>query len=1382
MRKRMQKLLGGALAVSMILGMCVSENVRVQAEESSVSTADLSDKGTAEPEPWGVVPSPNQYRYQKDELAAFCHFGPNTYSGYEWGFDQGSQTWLYEGRTPAQIFPLSEDFDAETLVTTLKEAGFKKLIVTAKHHDGFCIWNSEYTDYDVASSNYKEGKGDVLAEISAACTKYDMDMGLYLSPWDVAEPSYGYFDSEGNSLCDWNGTGTGIPKNEMTWEEMEERDAKDYNEYYDNQLREILSSPKYGNDGHFVEVWMDGAKGDRSKYQEYDFVRWFQTIQKYEGKEAGFDDDCLLFGAQAYTTVRWIGNEDGLANEETWAQVTVDKDANDKGGTINSYSTSNGGKNYTMGSPTGNQWTVPEADARITSGWFWGDNKKMPKSLEELSNMYFNSVGHNATLLLNVPPNPEGKVDQAILERIREFGSNIKESFADNLAEDAVITASEVRGNDSAFSPENVLDQDDATYWTMDDSATTGSITLDLGKTKVFDLVTIEEAIQLGQRISGFKVEYRDQEENPWQLFGEGTTIGAKRICKNKKVRARFVKISITGSKAVPLISEVGIYKATEAFEEGSGIPEGLEIISVTDRDTSDGAGFTYETGDWTLESGSGFVEENSMYAGSGKEATLNFVGSKIWLYGTKDSGHGTADIYIDGEKKTTIDTRSNVRATGQMIFESEDLQHGSHTLRIVNKGTIGLDAAAALNNDGKGMLQFIRTSCETEEDSETEVVVKRVGGSAGRITAVYTNNPGSAVQGHYDVDGIRGTLTFENGETEKTFKVRTTRYKGETGDLSFTVDLESAGGGAILGFYTSMSFMIRDLDDPERLEEAKQILSDSQNLDFGLYTGEGQSEVQKLTAQLNAYINAGERIELEDVIKTAIQLRDAKSKLTVRESYTIEDPFVFPVGEKVKTLEAECFQLDASNAANAERYVRITTNEGASNGKEVNWFENGNRIVLPFTAEKAGRYKVTATYRSGKPADSNPNAFEWSGQNIVSGSQDVYGNGSADAEVAKFRTTEFTIEVTQAGAGELVFTASSKGGPVIDKFVIESLDKTVETTPVTGVALDASELTLNDDQKNALLCVTILPENASNKNVRFVSSNPQVAEVTEDGLVISRQNGQTVITVTTEDGSKTAVCNVRVQRCDLAAATLETMLFNAKKILDAGQGSYGKEAWDYFSRKYEAAAAEKDSADWNRLKILTEELQAALDGLQKNQTVKALSAPTGVKAVSTISGVSVTFSPVANAASYDIYRKSGSASTKIASVKTVSYLDEKAPGGTKSDYTVVAVSGQKDYTDSAASTAASVTLPKAVSKLKVKAVSGGAQITFKKVKGAKKYIILRATKKSGPYKKIKVLKAKQTSFVDKKAKKGKNFYKVVTQKGGAYSPASKTAKAKVKK
>lgn len=1382
MKKRMQKIVAGILAASVIFGTGAGGNMLVRAESDSVSAADLSDKGTEAPEKWGAVPSPNQYKYQKEELAAFCHFGPNTYSGYEWGFDQGSQRWLYEGWSFEQLFPLSNDFDAEILVKTLKEAGFKKLIVTAKHHDGFCIWNSKETDYDVASCSYKNGEGDILAEISAACTAHDMDMGLYLSPWDVADSSYGYFDADGNSLCDWNGNGTGTPKNNMTWEEMEALDAEDYNEYYDNQLKEILSSPKYGNNGHFVEVWMDGAKGDRSKYQEYDFVRWFHTIQKYEGKEAGFEDDCLLFGAQAYTTVRWIGNENGLANEETWAQVRVDKDANDKGGTINN----NNIGGYTIGFPDGNQWTVPEADARITSGWFWGERKKTPKSLEELSNMYFNSVGHNSTLLLNIPPNPQGTVDQAILDRIKEFGENVKGSFADNLAKDASVTASEVRGNDSAFSPQNVLDGNDATYWTMEDGTTTGSITMDLGKMTSFDLVTIEEAIQLGQRISGFRVEYRVDADSPWQTFGEGTTIGAKRICKNKKVKARFVRISITGSHAVPLISEVGVYKATEGFEEGTGIPDGLEMISVVDKDLSDGAGFTYNDSDWTEESGSRFVGEHSMYAGSGKEAELTFSGSKVWLYGAKDSGHGAADIYIDGTKVATMNTQSGTRATGQMIFESEDLADASHTLRIVNKGTVGLDAAVVLNNGGKGMLQFDRKSCEVEEDSVTEVVIRRVGGSSGTVTAFYTNNPGSAVQGHYDVDGIRGTLTFAEGVTEQKFTVRTTRFKGETGDLSFTVDLESAGGGAILGFDTSVKFTIRDMDDPGRREEAEEFLRECQELNFDIYTGEGQEEVKRLIAELGAHLNAGEAVSTEDVLKTAAQLKAAKDKLTVRETYTADEPFAFPVGDQVKTLEAEFFMLDASGAA-AGKEVRITDNANASNGKEVNWFETGNKIKLPYTAAKTGLYNVTATYRCGRPAASNPNAFEWSegGSKIEAGSKDVYGNGESDAEKAKFRMAEFQIKVTEAGAGELIFTASAKGGPVIDKFVIEPVDKTVETSPVSGVTLSPSELTLNDSRKNALLVATVLPENAGNKNVTFASSDPKVAQVTADGLVISLSNGEAVITVTTEDGSKTADCAVTVQRCDLKLEALEEVISGAKTILDAGQQNYTQQTWENLKSKYAAMLAEKDTADLERLNVLESELLAAIAQLEENKTaaVKALSAPAGVKAVSTINGVSVTFAASPNAASYDIYRKSdGAAAVKIASVKTASYLDGNAPGGKKSDYTVVAVSGSREFTNSAASAAASVTLPKSVSKLKAKAADGGIKISFKKVKGAKKYIILRAKKKDGPYKKVKVLKAKQTVYVDKKAKKGTNFYKVVTQTGKTYSPATKAKKATIKK
>ena len=219
----------------------------------------------------------------------------------------------------------------------------------------------------------------------------------------------------------------------------------------------------------------------------------------------------MLFGAEAYTTVRWIGNELGIANEETWSKSRVDYTAN----TIDSNRT--GANGTTIGIPDGNKWTVPEADSRITSGWFWTDNskdagnpdRKTPKTLAELSNMYFNSVGHNAVLLLNVPPNTSGTVDKEILDRLKEFGDNINESFKRNLAENATVTASSVRGNDTAFSPENVIDGDDSTYWTMEDGSTTGSLTLDLGESRRFDMVTIEEAIQLGQRIKSFQVEYQ---------------------------------------------------------------------------------------------------------------------------------------------------------------------------------------------------------------------------------------------------------------------------------------------------------------------------------------------------------------------------------------------------------------------------------------------------------------------------------------------------------------------------------------------------------------------------------------------------------------------------------------------------------------------------------------------------------------------------------------------------------------------------------------------------------------------------------------------------------------------------------------------------------
>ena len=381
-KKTLSMIMGLILGVTTVFGSIGTTAVTVSAASGEVTDADCADNNTDAPAADEVVPDANQYKYQKDELAAFCHFGPNTFNEVEWGEHYGN-------RSPADIFTLSNNFDADTLVSTLKNAGFKKVIVTAKHHDGFCIWNSAYTDYCVKNTHYKNGKGDVLAEISEACTKYGLDMGLYLSPWDIHEPSYGYYDANGNATT-------------------KENDVLDYNDYYNNQLTEILSSDKYGNNGHFVEVWMDGAKGSGANAQEYDFTRWFNTIQKYEGIQANYDADCMLFGAGAYTTVRWIGNEDGVAYEDTWSKSNVNVNAN----TIDS----NGNTPYTKGYENGNKWTVPECDGRITSGWFWGTNKCTPKTISQLANMYFDSGGSSATMLVIVPPFYLGSVDMPNLD------------------------------------------------------------------------------------------------------------------------------------------------------------------------------------------------------------------------------------------------------------------------------------------------------------------------------------------------------------------------------------------------------------------------------------------------------------------------------------------------------------------------------------------------------------------------------------------------------------------------------------------------------------------------------------------------------------------------------------------------------------------------------------------------------------------------------------------------------------------------------------------------------------------------------------------------------------------------------------------------------
>ncbi|MCZ0667249.1 alpha-L-fucosidase [[Ruminococcus] gnavus] len=1021
-KKWMSMLLAGVVTTTGFMGGTVT----LRAAETTNWIGDENLTGNAEaPAKDDVVPDKNQFRYQKEELAAFCHFGPNTFNEIEWGEHYGNQK-------PSEIFTLKNDFDAETLVKTLKDAGFKKLIVTAKHHDGFCIWDSEHTEYDVAASGYKDanGQSDILAEISKACTDQNMDMGLYLSPWDIHDESYGYYD-ENHKPTD------------------KEHDHLDYNEYYDNQLKEILGNEKYGNKGHFVEVWMDGAKGNGANAQEYDFKRWFNTIQENEGIKAGYDADCMLFGAEAYTTVRWIGNELGIAGKDTWSKSTVDKEKN----TINS----NKQGNATVGFEDGNQWTVPEADARITSGWFWGTKKNTPKTMDELSDMYFNSVGHNATLLLNIPPNNQGTVDKAILDRVTEFGNNIKETFKTNLAkaEGASVKVSEVRGNDETFKPGNMIDDNDETYWTTSDGNKSGEILVDLGEKKNFDVVSIEEAIQNGQRINKYKVEYREGDSGEWTLLEEGQTIGAKRLCRTSEVSAKQIKITVeTKDGKVPMISEVGVYKSTEDMEKPNPIPKGMEVIDVTDKNVEDGKGFTFK-GTWHDENQPQYINGTNTWANAGAELELKFHGTKAYFFGTVDPNHGKAEITIDGGDPITVDTKASKRAVGQRWFETPDLQDGDHTIKLkVSSQAIGIEAAAVINNGGKGMIELESDSYTMNEDETKDLKVKRVGGTEGKITAKLQPNPGTAIQDDYNTE-LNPVITLEPGQKETTAQVQTKRNKNKTGDQYFTAEITDVSEGAILGFNKKAKINIKDMESSEGSLAALVKECESYKKDW--FTS-GWDEFESALKQAKVVLE-DKNATPEKRNEAEVALKKAKEGLVKREKYTAEDPFAFPWRKNSSAiLEAEFAELH--NTGENEKWpLKVSDADWASNKKFVNSLENEDTITIPYHVEKPGIYHAVVTYRSG----SETNRFSWSDDagNIQTGSVSA---GNKDSNVTK--TAEFDITVTKAGSGVLTLKGDAKA-PQLDKFEITPKDvKLSEFTVNASIEGEGGTITPSGETK----------------------------------------------------------------------------------------------------------------------------------------------------------------------------------------------------------------------------------------------------------------------------------------------------------------------------
>ena len=964
------------------------------------------------PQQNAVRPNSAQYKYQKDELAAFCHFGPNTFNEIEWGEHYGN-------KAPSEIFTLTEDFDAENYVKTIKEAGFTRLVVTAKHHDGFCTWQSDLTEYDMGGvTQYKGGKGDILAELSAACTKYDLDMGLYLSPWDIHDPSYGYSNGEAPGI----GTSTDPKVN--------------YNFYYDGQLREILGNSKYGNNGKFVEVWMDGAKGSGANAQVYDFQRWYNTIHELEG------DDCQIFQGGDFAGIRWIGNENGLAHDTTWGPCKTDKNAKD------GFNTNLSG-GYSKGFPDGDKWLVPEADARITSGWFWGTTKNTPKTLTDLGNMYFQSVGHGAPLLLNVPPNNKGKLDPAIADRVREFGQNIKDSFKDDLTRAnksgraaATAEASSTWNDNEAYGASKVLDGKDDTYWCAKNAANQ-SLTVKLPKPTTFDVVSIEEAIQNGQRISGFTVSYQTEENGAWTDFGRGGTIGAKRLVRGTAVTATAVKVTFTTHNFgdenlnLPQISEMGLFKASRGFEKPAPLPEGMVGI--------DNAEMT-KTGNWNDEKIDGCFKGTSMWTTqSGATASFKFTGTKFAIVGTKDPNHGTFTVSIDGGAAQTINTHDSVRTVPALLFESDTLEAREHNVVVTATGTVGIDAAAYLNNGSTGMFDFTETNVTMDEDSTHAFTIRRTGGSKGSVTLVVQPEPGSAIQDNFDTTPQE--VTFANGETEKQVNIKTRRVvtgSAADGDKQFSVSLAvKTGEGAVIGYHGVADVTITDLD-----AACNALIARAEALDTSNFNADS---VAKLTAAIEAAHNAADNGSVSgvEVRKAMKALQDAMDNLS----------FAFPATQgKTVTIEAEHGTMHDDHSNDAGWPMAIIDFAGASGGKIVNAITNGDSISYRVSVKRAGTYSVTLTYSSGAAS----NAIKLSDDNGVFEAIDSVSAGHTVP--SELKTVTFNLVAKKAGTTTLtVGTPGNADAPRLDKFDITLAEAPVDKADLQKAVDKADELSSED-------------------------------------------------------------------------------------------------------------------------------------------------------------------------------------------------------------------------------------------------------------------------------------------------------------------------------
>ncbi|WP_404338289.1 alpha-L-fucosidase [Sphingomonas sp. MMS12-HWE2-04] len=475
---------------------------------------------TAAPKPFGALPSPRQVRWHAREQYAFVHFSINTFTDKEWGY----------GDEDPKLFDPS-DFDADQIVSAAKAGGLRGLILTAKHHDGFCLWPTMLTEHCIRNTPYKNGKGDIVHEMAEACRRANLPFGLYLSPWDRNHADYG-------------------------------RPA--YVDYYRAQLTELCT--RYGR---LFEVWFDGANGGDGYYggareaRKIDAPRYYNwpsivaLVHKLQPDACTFDP----LGAD----IRWVGNEDGVAGDPCWPTMPDHPYVQSEGNS---------------GVRGGALWWPAETDVSIRPGWFYhADEDSKVKSPERLVRLYDESVGRGTNLNLNLPPDRRGRIPDQDVKILKSFGDAIRATFARDLAKGAVAHASASRG--AGFEPARVLDGNPESYWSTPDAATTPVLTLDLKPGTRFDVIRLREYLPLGVRVTRFAVDA--EIGGAWQTLAEHACISAQRVIRlPAPIAPRRVRLRILEAPACPAISEFALFRAVAPVPVAAIVSSDPSVLDVT--------------------------------------------------------------------------------------------------------------------------------------------------------------------------------------------------------------------------------------------------------------------------------------------------------------------------------------------------------------------------------------------------------------------------------------------------------------------------------------------------------------------------------------------------------------------------------------------------------------------------------------------------------------------------------------------------------------------------------------------------------------------------------------------------------------------------------